>query len=177
MKLMFLAGSFRKKSATQGIIRTIVENATDYQYCAPRIDKLPFYSEDLDGSHRPDIVIDFINQVSGVDGIVLCSPEYNHSIPAVLKNAIDWASRPAFKSSLKDKPITIISQTNSEVGGARLQAHLKLVLDSTLSRIYPSHEMMISNISTKISDEQRVIDDITVSRLKRHINMFISFIA
>ncbi|MBL4585102.1 MAG: NAD(P)H-dependent oxidoreductase [Pseudomonadales bacterium] len=94
----------------------------------PALNKLPIYCEDID-KHKPKIVQDFLLQVESANGILFCTPEYNHSIPAVLKNAIDWASRPAFNSPLKFMPVSFITQAVSPVGGARAQAHLKLVLD------------------------------------------------
>ncbi|WP_191603432.1 NAD(P)H-dependent oxidoreductase [Marinomonas algicola] len=60
--------------------------------------------------------------------------------PRRLKNAIDWASRPAFNSVIKDNPVTIITQANSPVGGARAQAHIKLIFDSTLSILYQGRD-------------------------------------
>ncbi len=139
-----------------------------------KLDDLPFYSEDVN-INKPDLVRNFLSVINSADAIVFCTPEYNHSIPAVLKNAIDWASRPAFNSPLKDMPITIITQAVSPVGGARAQAHLKLVMDSTLSKIHMCHEMMITNIN-EIFDHNMVITDIKIKeRLARHIADFIGF--
>ncbi|MDE1900557.1 MAG: NAD(P)H-dependent oxidoreductase [Alphaproteobacteria bacterium] len=101
----------------------------------------------------------------------------NHSIPAVLKNAIDWASRPAFASPLKDKPVTFVTQSGGPVGGARAQAHLKLILDSTLSRIHISHEMLVPMIEQKFDDAGALTDETTQRRLKRHLEDFIRFAA
>jgi len=141
------------------------------------INELPFYSEDLASPNKPKVVQDFLEQVSKADGIVCCTPEYNHSIPAVLKNAIDWASRPAFNSPLKGMPVTIITQAVSPVGGARAQAHLKLVLDSTLSRVHLCHEMMVTGVDQKFSQDLELTDDKTSERIRRHLSSFIEFIA
>lgn len=180
MNYLFLSGSFRKKSSSLAILENIKPFFTGFEAGTthieiPRLDKLPFYSNDLD-EDKPDIVKNFIAQVARADGIVCCTPEYNHSLPAVIKNAIDWASRPAFKSELKDKPITIITQAQSPVGGARAQAHLKLVLDSTLSCIHTRHEMLITPIMNVLDDNMNITDEKIISRLERHIIYFQNFV-
>lgn len=177
MHFLVLAGSFHSRSRTQALLPVIAEALAGHQTLSWPVQDLPFYSEDLTGEQRPGIVRDFLAQVSACDGIIVCSPEYNHSIPAVLKNAIDWASRPAFHSPLKGKPVTIITQAASPVGGARAQAHLKLVFDSTLSRIHPCHEMMIAGIDQKFDAHLQLVDAKTRERLARHLQDFIAFVA
>lgn len=170
-----MSGSFHSKSKSLSILNSLKSYFPEHNYELPRLDELPFYSEDLNAD-KPHSVLSLIDQVEGSDGIIVCSPEYNHSIPAVLKNAIDWASRPAFNSVLKDKPVTIITQANSPVGGARAQAHIKLVFDSTLSVIFPSHEMMITNIDKTIDINGSVLDTNVQKRLKKHFVGFVNFI-
>ncbi len=175
MKILLMSGSFHSKSRSLAILAEIQRYFPEHDHVLPKLDELPFYNEDLN-ANKPRSILDFMAQVESSDGIIVCSPEYNHSIPAVLKNAIDWASRPAFDSALKDKPVTLITQASSLVGGARAQAHIKLVFDSTLSVIYPCHEMMISGVD-KIFDTNYSISDIAVKqRLKRHVLGFIEFI-
>lgn len=175
MKLVLLSGSFRSQSRSLSILDEIQKCFSSYEFILPKLDSLPFYNEDL-ANEKPQDIVDLIDVIGMSDGIVVCSPEYNHSIPAVLKNAIDWTSRPAFESVLKDKPITIITQANSSVGGARAQAHIKLIFDSTLSHIHPIHEMMISSVSEVINNSGEIIDDKVKTRLKRHIESFSKFV-
>lgn len=174
MRILILSGSFHSKSNSLRIA-DFVKNHLSAHHCEiPLLNSLPFYSEDLN-LIKPDSVSEFLRVVEKCDGIVCITPEYNHSVPAVLKNAIDWASRPAFKSPLKGKPVTIISQAEGPVGGARVQAHLKLVLDSTLSIIFPSHEMMITNVSKAVNENSEIVDVETKRRIVRHVDEFVSF--
>lgn len=176
MNILLMSGSFHSKSKSLAILAAIQHYFPEHDYVLPELDTLPFYSEDLN-AEKPSSILNFMDQVESCDGIMVCSPEYNHSIPAVLKNAIDWASRPAFNSVLKDKPVTVITQANSPVGGARAQAHIKLVFDSTLSVIYPCHEMLITGVD-KIFDAKNTISDAEVKqRLERHFLGFIEFLA
>lgn len=176
MKILLLSGSFRKHSYSLALLRAVAELLAEHSCELPDLDQLPLYNEDRSGDHRPEVVRQFQQQVEDCDAIVVCSPEYNHSIPAVLKNAIDWASRPAFHSPLKDKPVTLITQASSLVGGARAQAHLKLVFDATLSRIHPSHEMMIPDVKAKFDEHWQLVDDHTIKRLDRHLEDFMGFV-
>lgn len=175
MRFLLLSGSFHSNSASIAILNAISALLQEHQCVLAQLEQLPFYSNDLNND-KPQVIVDFIEQVNTADGIIICSPEYNHSIPAVIKNAIDWASRPAFNSALKDKAISIITQADSPVGGARAQAHFKLIFDSTLSRIQPCHEMMICDVKAKINAQQIFDDEASLVRLRRHLDHFITFI-
>jgi chromate reductase len=89
---------------------------------------------------------------------VMCAPEFNHSIPGVLKNAIDWASRPAFQSVLAYKPVAVMTTSRGPLGGARCLEHLRTALDSCLSRITLAREVIITACDTKIRDG-RLVDE------------------
>lgn len=174
MKLLLLSGSFHTHSKSLYLAGFVKNHLLDHECNIPALDALPFYSEDL-SADKPAAVHALLDAVTQCSGIICITPEYNHSIPAVLKNAIDWASRPAFNSPLKNKPVTIITQAESLVGGARAQAHLKLVLDSTLSVIFPSHEMMITGVSKVINNTHDIVDEATHTRLVRHLDEFVKF--
>jgi chromate reductase len=156
-------------------LRSLESHYAGHQLATLRLDELPFYSEDLD-RQKPARVREFLAEIGAADGLLICTPEYNHSIPGVLKNAIDWASRPAFPSPLQGKPVAIITQAVSAVGGARAQAHLKLVLDSTLSDIQRSHEMLVSDIDKLLDADLQISDERTLARLARHSADFIAFV-
>ena len=94
----------------------------------------------------------------------------------MIKNAIDWASRPAFRSCLKDKGVTIFTQASSPVGGARAQGHFKVVFDSCLSRIFPSHEQMIFAVHAKFDENLQLNDEATIKSIQRHLDAFVSWL-
>ncbi|RLT97325.1 NADPH-dependent FMN reductase [Ketobacter sp.] len=175
MKFLLLSGSFRSDSRSLAILNAIQRRFPVHDFVLPDLTVLPFYSEDL-AFPKPTAVEGLISEVASADGIVVCSPEYNHSVPAVIKNAIDWVSRPAFESVLKGMPVTIVTQASSPVGGARAQAHFKLIFDSTLSIIHPVHEMMISDIDRVVGLDGAIIDAKVSNRLDRHMNGFFDFV-
>lgn len=174
MKIYILSGSFHAKSKSLLIANFIKDHLKNHDCEIPQLDSIPFYSEDIT-RNKPDCVQSFLAGINDADAIICVTPEYNHSVPAVLKNAIDWASRPAFQSPLKNKPVAIITQADSPVGGARAQAHLKLILDSTLSVIFPSHEMMIAGINKAITENGEIVDPDVRRRLIRYIEEFLVF--
>ena len=175
MHFLVLSGSFHKNSYTLRIAEVVKKHLAAHRCDVPSLQTLPFYTQDL-ATDKPENIKRLLQAVSACDAIICVTPEYNHSIPAVLKNALDWASRPAFKSPLKDKPVTVITQADGSVGGVRAQAHLKLVLDSTLSVIFPSHEMMIASVSKVMNANGAITDADTSRRLTRHLDEFAAFV-
>jgi chromate reductase len=77
--------------------------------------------------------------IAQADGLIICSPEYNYSTSGVLKNALDWASRPGFNSPLKNKPVLIMTSSPGVLGGVRAQSQLRETLSATLSRVICGH--------------------------------------
>ena len=119
---------------------------------------IPLYNQDFEGDKRPPLVKKLLADIADADGLVLCAPEFNHSIPGVLKNAIDWASRPAFQSVLAYKPVAIMATSRGPLGGARCLEHMRTALDSCLSRIALAREVIITATESKIH-HGRLVDE------------------
>lgn len=119
-EILTLVGSLRAASINRQLAELAVEAApegvslTIYEGLAD----LPFYNEDLDGDTPPAAVASLRAAAAQADGALLVTPEYNGTIPAVLKNAIDWLSRPWGASDLKDKPVAVIGAALGRYGGA-----------------------------------------------------------
>src|SRR5258707_2244970 len=96
--------------------------------------------------------------IAAADGLVLCAAEFTLSIAGVLKNAIDWASRPAFTSVLAYKPVAIMATSRGPLGGARCLEHMKVALDSCLSRVTLAREVIITGAESKVRDG-RLVDE------------------
>ena len=96
--------------------------------------------------------------IEAADGLILCAPEFNHSIPGVLKNAIDWASRPSFQSVLAYKHIAIMATSRGPLGGARCLEHMRVALESCLARMPVAREVIITATEHKIK-EGRLVDE------------------
>ncbi len=176
MKLLGIAGSLRAASWHQ---RLLTEAAAmlpgGVTLERQPIDMLPHYNADLDGENPPAAVVALREAISAADALLFMTPEYNYSIPGVLKNAIDWASRPAYKSPLAGKPAGVITSSPGAIGGARAQAHLKLVLAGTLTPVYPAPELALSSVATLFDDEGRLADADTRKRLQRYLDGFVAW--
>lgn len=153
VSLIGMSGSLRAGSFSNAILATLRENFAD---CADLklydLAPIPLYNQDYEGEKRPPVVKQMLADIGAADGLVLCAPEFNHSIPGVLKNAIDWASRPAFASVLAYKPVAIMATSRGPLGGARCLEHMKVALDSCLSRVALAREVIITAAETRIKD-------------------------
>ncbi len=159
IRLIGMSGSLRTGSYSNAVLETLRERFAgradiEVYDLAP----IPLYNQDFEGDKRPPIVKKLLADIGEADGLVLCAPEFNHSIPGVLKNAIDWASRPAFQSVLAYKHVAIMATSRGPLGGARCLEHLRVALDSCLSRIALAREVLITACDTKIKDG-RLVDE------------------
>jgi chromate reductase, NAD(P)H dehydrogenase (quinone) len=118
------------------------------------LDEIPFYNQDLDSSPGPAAVEKLKKSVEESDGVLIATPEYNHGIPGVLKNALDWTSRPAFQSCFKNKPVSIISSSLAFTGGARAQYQLRETLIAMHAQLVMGPEVVIGGVHTKFADSE-----------------------
>jgi chromate reductase len=147
-----LAGSLRKAShsrATLLALRANLPPTVRLEICDLR---LPLYNEDEDGPATPDDVRRFRSAIDGSDGVIIVTPEYNHGIPGVLKNALDWASRPFAKSVLIDKPALVVSVSLAFTGGVRAQAQVNETLLSIPAHIVGGPQVVIGSVAGKMKD-------------------------
>ncbi len=158
-RLIGMSGSLRTGSYSNAVLETLREKfAGRADLVVYDLAPVPLYNQDFEGDKRPAIVKKLLTDIAESDGLVLCAPEFNHSIPGVLKNAIDWASRPAFQSVLAYKPVAIMATSRGPLGGARCLEHMRVALDSCLSRIALAREVIISAADSKIRDG-RLVDE------------------
>lgn len=175
MKILGISGSLRTNSYNTWLLNSVVKVLPEgVRLEIHAIENIALFNEDLE-NNKPDDVVSFINAIETADALLIATPEYNHGIPGGLKNAIDWASRPGFQSPLKNKPCAILSASQSPVGGARAQADLKNVLNSTISRIYPSVEYLLDNAQEKFDTNGNLIDETAKRRLSRYVTGFIDW--
>jgi chromate reductase len=169
-KLLFIPGSLRAASSARATARTLAGAiAAEATTAFADIGALPHYNADVKDDPA---VAAFIAAVGEADGVVFVTPEYNYSIPGVLKNAIDWASRPAFASVFKGKPCLVISVSGGALGGVRAQGHLKYVLNGMLATVHPSREIVVPFANDKVKDgvlEDQTIVDFAVATLREFV--------
>lgn len=158
IRLVGISGSLRKASANTAVLRTLQQSLPQDIELALLAADLPLYNGDLEGDALPPAVAAFKAALQAADGLVVCSPEYNFGTSGVLKNALDWASRPANASPLKGKPVLIMSCSPAFTGGVRAQAQLRETFASTLSRVVAHPPVVIAGVHEKVRDG-RLIDE------------------
>ncbi len=123
--ILGFAGSLRKGSYNRMLLRNAAQMVPeDARMEIFDLDGIPGYNQDLE-PNRPPKVTEFKEKIRAADALLIVTPEYNYSIPGVLKNAIDWASRPPDDNVFKGKPVALMSASTGMLGGARAQYHLR----------------------------------------------------
>lgn len=177
MKLIAISGSLRKGSFSTALLRAAEQALPEGTVMElVSIADIPVYNEDLDGEDKPAAVTQLKEAVAAADGLLIATPEYNYSLPGGLKNALDWLSRPAFKSVLAHKPAAIMSVSKGSTGGVRAQAQLKQVLAAVLAETYPAPELMVPVAHEVFSDAGALTDEGVKTRLHRFITEYQAWI-
>jgi chromate reductase len=151
-RLVGMAGSLRKASCSAGVLSGLRENLFAPAELVTCDLQLPLYNEDEDGAAAPQQVRAFREAIRASDGVVIVTPEYNHGIPGVLKNALDWASRPFGQSAFIDKPVLVISVSTAFTGGVRAHAQVNETLLAIGARIVSGPQVVIGGIANKIKN-------------------------
>jgi chromate reductase, NAD(P)H dehydrogenase (quinone) len=158
IRILGIAGSLRRDSYNKAVLRAaqqlLPEDATLDIF---ELDGIPGFNQD-DESQPPAKVIELKSRVRAADAILIATPEYNYSIPGVLKNAIDWASRPYGDSAWEGKPVAVMGASVGMLGTARAQYHLRQSF--VFLNMYPLNqpEVMIANATERFDAEGNLLD-------------------
>ncbi len=162
IKLLGFAGSLRKDSFNRALLRAASELLpADTTLEIYDIAGIPEYNDDVRlGTGYPDTAAKFRAAIAAADALLFVTPEYNYSIPGVLKNAIDWASRPP-EPPLVGKPCAVMSASPSILGGARAQYHLRQVF--VFNDMFPINkpEVIVAQAAQKFDESGKLTDETT----------------
>lgn len=117
------------------------------------LEDIPLYNEDLDQEPEIPSVVTFKKIIAEREGVLIITPEYNHGVPDVLKNALDWASRPVFESCFKNKPVSIISSSKAFTGGVRAQYQLREALISMHAHLVMGPEVVVGGVHAALAED------------------------
>jgi chromate reductase, NAD(P)H dehydrogenase (quinone) len=154
VRVVGISGSLRKASFSTSLLKMLAERAgpsTDIQVLT--LEDIPLYNEDLDQTPGIPSVAAFKKMIAESDGVLITTPEYNHGVPGVLKNALDWASRPVFESCFKNKPVSIISSSKAFTGGVRAQYQLRETLISMHAHLVMGPEVVVGGVHVKLAED------------------------
>lgn len=165
IRLLGISGSIRRHSANTAVLEALRARLADRG--GPLLSRfgledIPLFNSDLEGEHLPAPIRAFREAIYASDGIVICSPEYNYGTSGVLKNALDWASRPSLDSPLKGKPALIMTAARSITGGVRATHQVRETLLACLARVVARPDVVIPRVHEKIIGG-RFVDEAVLS--------------
>jgi len=159
VNILGFAGSLRKGSYNKALLREATKSVpTDAKLEIFDLEGIPPFNQDLEQA-MPDKVKEFKAKIRAADAILIATPEYNYSIPGVLKNAIDWASRPYLDNSFEDKPVAMMSASIGLLGGARAQYHLRQVFVFLDMHPINKPEVIVTFAPSKFDEKGNLTDE------------------
>jgi len=174
-KLGVIVGSNRRESINRRLAQALVQLGADrFEAKFLRIDDLPMYNQDNE-QPVPAPVARFKGEIEASDALLFVTPEHSRSVPALLKNAIDWAARPYGKNSWRDKPAAVIGASAGVISTAVAQAHLRAVLGSGIGMHVMGGEAYIQFKPDMIDAQSKVTDESVRKFLKAYVDQFAAF--
>jgi chromate reductase, NAD(P)H dehydrogenase (quinone) len=174
--VVVIVGSLRKESFTLKIANALAKLAPDtVKLDVVTLHGLSFFNQDLEATPPADWLA-FREKIQKSAGVVFVTPEYNRSIPGVLKNAIDVASRPYGKSSLIGKPIGIISNSPGPLGGVSAAKHLQNILPGISGPILGQPESYLNGVGDAFDDKGHLIKEALQKVLQQYVDAFAAFV-
>lgn len=163
VSILGIVGSLRRESFNRRLIAAAVEVASSEIEIAvyERLAEVPPYNADIDGTESPEVVTDLRERIREADGLLIATPEYNYSIPGVLKNAIDWASRPVAASVLRHKPVAAMGAAPGNFGTVRAQLALRQCWLWTESIPVMKPEVHVFRAAERFDENGKLTDVVT----------------
>ena len=163
MRVLGIAGSLRRASYNRGLLRAARELAPEGMTIEiwERIGEIPLYDADLEARGDPAPVAELKAAIAAADALLVATPEYNYGIPGVLKNALDWASRPPGTSALNGKPAAIMGASPGQTGTARAQLALRQAFVFTETQALLRPEVLVNRAREKFDADGNLTDEKT----------------
>jgi chromate reductase len=169
VNLLAISGSLRAGSFNSALLRAAADIAPPRTKISiyDRLGDLPPYNADMDREPAPEAVADLRRRIADADGLLIATPEYNYSIPGVLKNAIDWASRPVATNVLRHKPVAQMGAAPGNFGTVRAQLALRQVWLWTESRAVVKPEVHVFRAAERFNERGHLTDPTTRELVKQ----------
>jgi chromate reductase, NAD(P)H dehydrogenase (quinone) len=174
-RILGIAGSLRKNSFNRGILKAASELVPDSSHIDVfELDGIPGFNQDEEKSPPPKVV-ELKQLVREADAILFVTPEYNYSIPGVLKNAIDWASRPYGDSAWAGKPAAIMGASIGSIATARAQYHLRQMMVFLDMHPLNQPEVMVGNCTDKFNEAGELTDESTKEHIRKQLEALVEW--
>jgi chromate reductase len=177
IKILGFAGSLRVGSYNKALLRAAAELVSDDAILEIfDIAGIPPFNQDIEGDMlMPEKVKEFKSKIREADAVLIATPEYNYSVPGVLKNSIDWASRPYGDNPFDGKPAAIMSASIGMLGGARAQYHLRQIFVFLNMHPVNAPEVIVPFAQGKFDENGKLVDDTTKKFLEQLLQRLISW--
>jgi chromate reductase len=176
IKIATIVGSLRKDSYNRRLARAVEKLApAEFAFKHVQIGNLPLYSQDFDADY-PAVATQLKKEIEAVDGLLFVTPEYNRSIPGVLKNAIDIASRPWGTNSFAGKPAGVIGTSIGSTGTALAQQHLRNVLSYLDVPVLAQPEVFIQFKDELIAEDGSIANDSTRKFVQGFVDKYVAWV-
>lgn len=171
VRILGFAGSLRQGSYNRALLRAASELAPEDMLIEIfDLLQIPLYNADVEARGDPEPVAAFKQAIRQADAVLMVTPEYNHGVPGVMKNAVDWASRPPRSASAK--PVAIIGASPGVTGTARGQSQLRQAFEFTNSYAMPQPELLVSRANEKFDTGGKLTDETTREHLRKFLEAF-----
>lgn len=165
-----VAGSLRQGSLNRALLRAAIKYApSGLKIETFDLIDVPLYNGDVEAAGDPPGVLAFKAALRAADAVLFVTPEYNHGVPGVMKNAVDWASRPARDAALNGKPVGIIGASPGQTGAARGQSQLRQAFEFTNSFCMPQPELLVFRALDKFDANGELTDAKTAEYLGKYL--------
>lgn len=176
LRVLGIAGSLRAGSYNRALLRAAQELAPEGMEIATfDLAPIPPYNADVERQGLPEPVAALKAAIRGADALLIATPEYNRSVSGVLKNALDWASRPPTDSPLNGKPVAIMGASTGSYGTVRAQEHLRLFCTATNMLPLNRPELYVARAEDKFDAEGRLTDAKTRNRVGKLLQALVEW--
>lgn len=173
LSILGFAGSLRRASYNRALLQAAIELAPSGMAIHTfDLAEIPLYDGDVEEMGDPEGVARFKQAIREADGVLMVTPEYNHGVPGVMKNAIDWASRPPRGAALAGKPVALLGASPGLTGTARGQTQLRQAFAFTESFCMPQPEVLVFRAHEKFDGAGRLTDERTRQNLGKFLVSF-----
>jgi len=178
MNVCGIAGSLRKGSYNRSLLRAAVKLAPEQMRITvfDRLGDVPLYNADVEASGDPEAVVALKEAIRRSDALLIATPEYNYGVPGVLKNAIDWASRPPSGSVLTGKPTALLGASAGRTGTARAQLALRQSFVFTQTPVLLGPELLVGEAHKKFAEDGTLSDEQTAKLLRALLERFLGWV-
>jgi chromate reductase len=173
IKVLGVAGSLRRGSYNRALLRAAQTLAPEGMSISIHdLIDVPLYNGDVESQGDPPAVAAFKDAIRAADGVLMVTPEYNHGVPGVMKNAVEWASRPARSAALNGKPVGLLGASPGQTGTARGQSQLRQAFEFTNSYCMPQPEILVFRAHEKFDAEGNLTDAKAAEYLGKYLEAF-----